>query len=230
MTSKAKPILIIDLDETLISVNSFPLWARYFLLGKFKDTPLMRRASLRLEAARIFAARKLLRKNHAQTKSKLHQLWMKVDDTSAQEKFISALERYIRPNMRELLELIAKKEIDAILATAAASAYAEPFARKIGFTYVLATRISDNENRNEEKSRQALELIAKNNWLDRKKIFFTDHLEDMPFMLNSNKLFWFGREDEIGLIKQSAPNLDVIYGKNIGAQDILKAALEVDKN
>ncbi len=226
LTSKAKPVLIIDLDETLISVNSFPLWAKYFLLGRFDSLTPAKRAVLRIKAAKIFASRKILKHSHAKTKRDLHKIWVAANDISAQDNLLSKLEQNIRPNMQKLLQLIATKEIDAVLATAAASAYAEPFARKIGFTYVIATGISDSENRSEEKSRRAIELITKNNWQDREKIFFTDHLEDMPFMKNSDKLIWFGKDGEIEQIKSNLPDLKIFSGKNMGAQDIINNILQ----
>ena len=40
---KTENILVIDLDETLLSVNSFPLWAKYFLFGKFEHTRIITR-------------------------------------------------------------------------------------------------------------------------------------------------------------------------------------------
>jgi|CXWL01.1.fsa_nt_gi phosphoserine phosphatase len=215
-------VLIIDLDETLISINSFPLWAKYFLLGDFSNLNFYKRNILRIKAAKIFAERKILGRNHAQTKAALHKLWLKTGDVSALEIFLQKLEKTIRPNMRSVLELIAKNKINAVLATAATSLYAEPFANKIGFSHVISTGISEQENRSEEKSRRAQEFLKKQSWEDKKKIFFTDHLEDMPFMLNSDKLMWFGKPDEVSVIKKSIPNLKIIACQNLTSEEILK--------
>lgn len=220
--SKADPILIIDLDETLLSINSFRIWSAYFLYGKFEELNFQQRSLLWFKAAKIFIERKILRHSHAQTKSALHKLWVQDDNSKALENILIKLEKKIRPNMRGILELISQNKIDAILATAAASLYAEPFAARIGFLHITSTKLNDKENRGEEKSRRVSEFFEKQRWEARKKIFFTDHLEDMPFILKSDKLIWFGEPEKIGVIKKSAPKLDIILYKNLTAQKMLE--------
>ena len=220
--SKADPILIIDLDETLLSINSFRIWSAYFLYGKFENLNFQKRSLLWFKAAKIFAERKILRHSHAQTKSALHKLCIQADNNKALENILIKLEQKIRPNMRGVLELIAQNKIDAILATAATSFYAEPFAARVGFSHITSTKLNEKENRGEEKSRRVLEFFEKQDWENRKKIFFTDHLEDMPFILKSDKLIWFGEPEKIGIIKKSAPKLDIILYKNLTAQEMLE--------
>jgi phosphoserine phosphatase len=221
--SKTDAVLIIDLDETLLSINSFPVWAAYFLRGRFEKASFKQRALLWLKSASVFAERKILGRSHAHTKNKLQELWRQADDDRALQNIIESLSREIRPNMRGLLELIVRGEIDAVLASAAASLYVQPFAAHIGFTHVLATGIGEEENRSEEKSRRVLEYLKDKGWENRKKIFFTDHLEDMPFILKSDKLMWLGKESELSDIRKSAPNLEIIACKNLEAQEILEA-------
>ncbi len=220
-TSKTNIILVIDLDETLLSINSFPVWAKYFLLGKFDNLNFIRRNLMRLKAAKIFAERKALKRSHAKTKAALHKLWLKYNDISALEKILAMLEPTIRPNMLNVMDLIRQSKIDAILATAAASLYAEPFAKKIGFANVISTGLNEAENRSEEKARRAQKFIENKNWQNRKKIFFTDHLEDMPFMLNSDKLMWFGKTEEVEIISQSVADLEIIICRNLSAEEIV---------
>ena len=221
-TSKTDIILVIDLDETLLSINSFPIFAKYFLLGKFDNLNFPQRNLLRLKAAKIFAERKVLGRSHAQTKADLHRLWLQTSGINALENIIAKLEQKIRPNMRAVLELIAQGKIDAILATAATALYDEPFAKRAGFTHVLSTNLNGSENRSEEKSRRTQEFLTKQNWVNRKKIFFTDHLEDMPFMQSSDKLMWFGKPEEVQVIKNSTPDLEIIICKNLTAEEVLK--------
>jgi len=221
LTSETKPVLIIDLDETLLRVNSFTLWAKYFIFGKFNNMGFFRHNLLRTKAAVILAKRKLLKHSHAATKAALHKLWISSDNKYACDIFLASLEKEIRPNMRELLNLIAGNKIDAILATAASSAYAEPFARKIGFANVIATGLYETENRSEEKAKRANEFLKKQNWQNRKKIFFTDHLEDMPFIKQCDMLMWFGKADEIEIIKQERSNLEIFLCSDSCASDIL---------
>ena len=221
--SKTNPILIIDLDNTLLSINSFHVWAAYFLFGKFEKLNFKKRGILLLKAAKIFAERKIFRRSHEQTKSNLHKLWLKTDDNSALENILAALKQKIRPNIWDVLELIAQNKFDGALATAASSLYAEPFAKHIGFLHIISTNLNEKENRGEEKSRRILELISAQKWEDREKIFFTDHLEDMPFILKSDKLMWFGKAEEIGIIEKSAPELNIIVCNNLTSGEILEA-------
>lgn len=220
LTSRTDAVLIIDLDETLISINSFPVWAKYFLLGKFENLNLHQLIFFRIKAAKIFAERKILGYSHAKTKNALQKLWLQTTDSSALGNILNKLGQQIRPNMLGILELITKNEIDAVLASAAASLYVQPLAKQIGFSHALSTGINDEENRSEEKSRRVQEFLALQGWESRKKIFFTDHLEDMPFILNSDKLMWFGKPEEIATIQKSAPELSIIPCKNLTAQEI----------
>jgi len=220
--SKDNIVLIIDLDETLLSINSFRIWALYFLLKKFARLNLRKRSLLWLKAAKIFAERKVLGKNHSQTKAALQKLWVEADDAGALENVLAKLEKKIRSNMRGVMSVIGNGEIDAVLATAAASQYADPFAQRIGFVHVLSTGLGEKENRGEEKARQISQFLQKHGWENRKKIFFTDHLEDMPFMLKSDKLMWFGKLEEVKDINSAVPELEIIICKNLDAQEIVK--------
>ncbi len=221
LTSKASAVLIIDLDETLITVNSFRIWADYFLFGKFNKLTLPQHYLLSVKAAKILVERKAFGRSHAQTKAALHKLWLEADDKNALENILISLERRIRPNMGDVVQLISGNKIDALLATAAASVYAEPFARRVGFSHVISTKLGQKENRGEEKARNVQEFLVKQGWAERKKIFFTDHLEDMPFIMKSDKLMWFGKGEEIEDIKKSAAGLEIIPCNDLSAGEII---------
>lgn len=220
--SKTDAVLIIDLDETLLSINSFPVWAAYSLRGKFSGLKFKQRRKLRIQAGKIFFRRKVLRRSHAQTKADMHRLWLANHDDGALENILTKLQKKIRPNMLEVIERISKSQCDALLATAATSFYAEKFAARIGVANIISTGLNDKENRGEEKSRRISEFLASKNWDGRRKIFFTDHLEDMPFISKSDKLMWFGKKEEIQDIQKSLPRLNIISCSNLSSQDILK--------
>lgn len=222
LTSRNDPVLIIDLDETLLSINSFPVWAAYFLFEKFAGLDFRRRSLLWLKAAKIFTERKALGRSHAQTKFALHKLWVQAGDADALENILTKLEQKIRPNMRGIMDLVAKKEIDAVLATAATSLYAEPLAKRLGFSHVLSTGLDGVENRSDEKSRRSLEFLARQGWESRKKIFFTDHIEDTPLIIKSDKVMWFGKTEEAQILEQSVPALDIVICRDLSAQEIVK--------
>lgn len=219
--TKADAVLVIDLDETLLSINSFPMWAAYSLYGKFDRLRFKQRSKLRIQAGKIFFKRKILKRSHAQTKEELHKLWLDNHDDSALENILAKLQKKIRPNMLEILELISKSRCDALIATAATSLYAEKFAARIGFANIISTRLNEQENRGEEKARRILEFIAQQKWEGRKKIFFTDHLEDMPFIRKSDKLMWFGKSNEVKNIQKILPELNIVMCSNLSAQDIM---------
>lgn len=218
---KTDAILVIDLDETLLSINSFPVWAAYSLYGKFTGLRFRQRSKFRIQAGKIFFRRKVLGLNHAQTKADLHRLWLENHDDSALENILAKLEKKIRPNMLDVLDLINKSKCDAVIATAATSLYAEKFAARIGFSNIISTRLNDAENRGEEKARRILEFISRKEWEGRKKIFFTDHLEDMPFIRKSDKLMWFGKIEEVKNIQKILPELSIVTCSNLSAQDIM---------
>jgi phosphoserine phosphatase len=221
-----KPVLIIDLDETLLEVNSFRLWVDYFLFGKFSGISFSKHYMVAVNAAKIMAERKILGKSHYQTKNALQKLWKQTGDNSALLELVARLEKRIRPNMLGLVERIEQKKVDAVMATSAAGVYAVEFGTNIGFSHVLATEIDGEENRSEEKARRVQEFLEKQGWGERKKIFFTDHLEDLPFILACNKLMWFGKEEEIEIIRQSAPELEVIDCINLDSEEIIRTSLQ----
>lgn len=224
-SSVDSPVLVIDLDETLLSINSFHVWAKYFLFDKFEKLDFIKQYVVKVQAGKIFAERKILGRSHLQTKFALHKLWLEIDDQKALDKVMARLEEKIRPNMRGVLELIEQKKIDAVLATAASSVYAEPFARTIGFSNVIATQLGGKENRAEEKSKNILEFLEKQGWQNRKKIFFTDHPEDTPFIMNCDKLMWFGKTEEIAKLKQLRTDLGIVECQNLNKETTLKSCL-----
>jgi phosphoserine phosphatase len=194
-------ILIVDLDETLINCNSFPLWVRYCLcFGNLR---------LKIGAASILFQRKILRYSHAKTKNNLQKLWAKFTSEKDLENLIAALQQKINPVFVEALKDIKIGKVDAILATSAAAIYARGFAEKIGFKHILATEIDGEENRADEKARKVLESIAEKGWENRKKIFCTDHLEDLPLMLASDKIIWFGSENDMKFLRENYSQLDI---------------------
>lgn len=214
-------ILIIDLDETLLSINSFPVWAKYFLCGKFPQLTPFQRSVLLSKSAIIFAKRKLLGINHAKTKDELQKLWVEAGDAQALENIIAALKQKIRPNMQAVLELVQTQKIDAILASAAAFAYVEPLGRGVGFSHIIATKIGEEENRHDEKSRTVLEYIEKQGWQSRKKIFFTDHLEDAPLAGKSDMVLWFGKSEQVEELQSLVGGVQIVDCKHLSSNGVL---------
>ena len=91
---------------------------------------------------------------------------------------------------------MVKRQFDAVLATAAAADYAEPLGRRLGFQHVLATRADrsagEPANAGAVKRRSVDDFLRHAGWRDRSLILFTDHLDDLPLILDCDVVCWFG--------------------------------------
>src|SRR5262245_17880729 len=75
-----EPVLIVDLDGTVLRINSFPRWARRLALARFGHLPLRARLRVGCRAALMLAARKLHLIGHEQLKWRLQHLWRRAAD------------------------------------------------------------------------------------------------------------------------------------------------------
>lgn len=203
-TLRTDPILIFDLDGTLLSVNSFPYWVRYMLSGRFGGLKPSRRLALSLRTARILLERKLLGRSHYYTKRSLQALWAGslAGDAAAiaAERLSATLQNHVRPNLSSVMATVASGRADALLATSAAGEYAQAFGKSLGFLHILATPLwketDKAENRAERKRDRVLKKLMAEGWHQRPRFFFTDHEEDLPLMSECQRIFWFGRDEE----------------------------------
>lgn len=210
-TSNAESVWIFDLDETILSVNSFRYWVR-FMLGDKSPT------HLRGFAAVIMAAKKLHLLSHGAAKNKLQYHWQDAFP-DGNTTFNMTLSETIRPNMVELLKHVAAGLQPALLATAAAEIYAEPFGRTLGFKHIIATKAGAAlENRAERKRDSACAFLEEKNWQGKKRIFFTDHAEDLPLMQASAVTCWFGAAEKM----PQGEGLKVIPCLELDAQALLE--------
>jgi phosphoserine phosphatase len=231
-TLKTDAILIFDLDGTLLSVNSFPYWARYMLTGHFEGLSLMERLGLSLRSSQILLERKLLRRNHYRAKRQLQTLWgraLEKDSKQAALRNLCAfLQNHIRPNMQSLMTAIAARQVDALLATSAAGEYAQELGKALGFTHILATPLcsesDDLENRGERKRDRVLSLLAAQGWDHRPRIFFTDHAEDVPLIRECQRTLWFGSDENATSLQASLPQIKIIACRNTLDKEILRLA------
>lgn len=231
-TLKTDAVLIFDLDGTILSVNSFPHWVTYMLTGRFGGLSLLTRAALTKNAALALAERKILHCDHYKTKRRMQALWSKAVAADpkklALDALIASLEKKVRPNMAEIMTLVSLKQADAILATSAAGEYAQGLAEHLGFSHILTTPAVDKdlpENSSEQKRDRTLAYLASQSWQDRKRIFFTDHEEDLPLIKECHLTAWFGPDDALAELQKQAPAASIVACLNRSGQEILRLVM-----
>src|SRR5262249_32284248 len=147
------------------------------------------------------------RHSHQQAKSALQVLWAEALEKdvkqSAAHSLSTLLESYIRPNMHQLMAMVADNHFDTVLATSAAGGYAHTLGNKLGFNYIIA---SDHvEAKGKKKAEHVMALISAQGWNNRERIFFTDHEEDLPLIRQCHRVLWFGRDKDSLSIQADAP-------------------------
>jgi phosphoserine phosphatase len=198
------PVLICDLDGTILRVNSFPCWILYLIAGRLPEIKLRARLTLSLRVQSWLLKRKFGRISHHAFMARVQAEW---HAATAPNQAASALRvaRYIRPMTRRALEpllrRIAAGEIDAVLATAAAGEYALELGRQLGFADVLCTpcHLEPGEpiNAGAQKWLRTIAFLASRDWIDRPVLLLTDHLDDLPLMRHADVVGGFGPEREL---------------------------------
>lgn len=218
-----------DLDGTILSVNSFHYWALYMLTGNFGGLNRGERLALSLRTIHILLKRKVLRHSHYRAKCQLQMLWAKTLEKdigqTATHNLNAILKRYIRPNLRGVMTAMAEQRVDTFLATAAAGEYAQELGKELGFSHILATPLcieSDRqENRGERKRDRVLTKLGALGWNNRMRIFFTDHEEDLPLIRECHLTLWFGRDEDLDRIQASAAQTEIIACRNMPDSNIM---------
>jgi phosphoserine phosphatase len=213
------PVLIFDLDGTILAVNSFPHWAAYVARGCFPHLGLARRARIAAAAVTLLGRRKLGFCDHETLKRRLQHLWQMatLDDGGACElNFIGGLSRHVRPELKPVLASVASGKVDAVLATAAAADYADALGRSLGFVDVLATPRSrmpgEPSNRGERKRDSVMTLLRARGWQDRPLAIFTDHADDLPLIHLCQTLYWFGTMRDLAAVEATVPGIRIFTG------------------
>lgn len=208
---QVEPVLIFDLDGTILRRNSFPIWAVSMMGLRGCGLKLRQRLVRSLAVQRLLLARKLRRLDHDDLLRRLQTLWRAAaaepGATLAQhvQRRLTAL---LRPNLVAVLRLVAEGTMDGILATAAAADYAEPLGRQFGFEIIIATPAErtrgEPHNTGTQKRDRVLELLRERDWLERPRIFFNDDLADLPLMQSCAAVCWFGNDRDLRRAKAEA--------------------------
>ena len=234
-----RPVVVFDLDGTILRANSFPRWVMFLIIGRLPGLGLHRRVVLSLRALSLLLQRKLARASHDDFLWRLQGAWgsaCRVGTTATLASFESALLRLVRPNLASVLDLVAKARIDAVLATAAAEDYAANLGRRLGFRYVLATssrrRRGEPANSGARKCEQVLALLDKRGWRNRPVILFTDHIDDLPLMRISSAVYWCGPPDALAAAEEAA-NIRFVFCRDLAADEValhLSKACQADRS
>jgi phosphoserine phosphatase len=211
------PVLIFDLDGTILRINSFPRWVLYMLFGRIPKLHTHIRGRLALHVLLLLLRRKFGRLDHEELQQLLATAWQRANGAGGQgiaDRLNAKLLRQRRRNLRLLLNLVANRQLDAVLATAAAAAYAEQLGRSLGFSHVLTGGSGDR------KRQQVLSLLRDTGWHDRSLILFTDHEDDLPLMRECSAVCWFGSTHKLPAVRTAAVGVRFISCKDMSERTL----------
>ncbi len=185
---------------------------------------LQARLMLSWQVQSLLLRRKLGRMDHDAFLRALQQLWnaSRAADGPHAQRLQLRLRRLVRRNLAPVLRSVADGSVDAVLATAAAEDYALPLARHLGFRYVIATSRSADEpcNRGAHKYERVLAFLDTMGWADRPRIFFNDHMDDLPLMQGSQAVCWFGSRRKLAAARSAAPDARFLPASSLTATEM----------
>ena len=198
-----KDILLIDLDGTFVSINTFHKWIKFLFIQELKKMHII---SL-LKILKIIILRLTKTFTHAQMKFAILQLSEKVIRSPEIVNFVNSLDKYVST---DILKKLKDDTSISILATAAPLIYAKQIKEKYHFDYVLATEYTDEknwaENIKEIKRTSYHKLLEKQDITPKNVVLYTDHHDDLPLMQVSNLIY---------LVNASEKTINLISDKNI---------------
>ncbi|WP_158929498.1 HAD family hydrolase [Acidisphaera sp. S103] len=222
------PVLIFDLDDTILSCNSFPLWTLFLMTGRLRGVGARRRALLSLRAASLLLRRKIGRLSHDEFQRCLQAAWQAANAGRGPDlasHFEAMLLGRVRANMRPCLDLMVERQLDAVLATAAAADYAEAFGRRLGFRHVLATRsgrsAGEPSNSGTMKRQRVVAFLDDIGWCGRPLILFTDHIDDLPLIQACGVVCWFGSAESLPVVNAMAEDTRFIQCRDMTDEQLL---------
>lgn len=168
--------LIVDLDGTLISRNSFTLFVKW--LGRAFVS--RRRYKALMQLCRYVAERKMRLISHARCKQLIIDLVQRNLSETEMDAFGESLSAYLRPLVMDIITEARREGRVCVLATAAPGIYAKAFGRKVGMDCCIATSGGEKECKGDEKLRRINDLLRERGL----KLWgvITDHHDDLPLM------------------------------------------------
>jgi phosphoserine phosphatase len=231
------PVLIFDLDETILAVNSFPLWVRFLVAGPVPGLGWRPRTALSLRVQALAVRRKLGLIDHDALLRHLQRAWRDATGTDGETMasgFQASLLQQVRPNLKPLLAVVAAGQVDAVLATAAASDYAAGLAQRLGFRYALTTSPDNGtitpRNSGTRKRDRVQALLHQFGWHTRPLVLFTDHIDDLPLMHDSDAVCWFGSDVALAIAEAAAGKPRFVACCDLSAREIDDALCALDRD
>jgi phosphoserine phosphatase len=194
--------VLVDLDGTLLSSNSFHSWIRYILFSGLRCVPPLHRNVARAGVACLCGLRLVRLISHARLKRGVQLAWARSMHRASDECEQSEIQRFVQSIMRQtnhdVLALVRSLEgrgVTAVLVTAAPSEYATALSNAFGFTQCLATVHGSHpaweENARDTKRKGVMAALAIG-MISRPISLFTDHIDDLPLMREADEVFLVG--------------------------------------
>lgn len=177
-----KKVLVVDLDGTLYSINTFHYFIWFIILHNIRIFRILSVIKISINILfRIF-------KISSHSKMKYDILKRIANDTQIDyTKFVNTIDKF-KKDLK-----VDKKQFDlTILATAAPYCYANIIANNENFDLCIATNFKDSifndefENSKEIKRNNVMNALLKNE-IHKIDTLITDHIDDLPLMKLSKK-------------------------------------------
>lgn len=192
--------VIVDLDGTFVSCNSFHLWIRFIWKKSFSTLPFIATIELNFFLLKLFLLRKCSILDHSNFKKEIQILWSKFFSDYKKklllEKFNDELDQFVSKNIHDELLALSNRSNKIILATAAPSEYAKPFSSRYSFFHSCLSTPSANDltwfdNIRKKKKDCVTQTFSSDIKNSDEIILFTDHSDDLPLIYICETVYLF---------------------------------------
>lgn len=201
-----KKIIVVDLDGTLLSTNTFHKWIIFLFRKSLYINPFHS-----IQILFILAQRLLKQITHKEMKYKILKISQKENYTYYIASFIESLNKYLN---QDVLSHVQEENSLTILATAAPALYANAIASKYNIDYCSATpSIFSNiwyENIKEKKKENLQELLDHLNLKDI-AIVISDHHDDLWIMEMATRVILVNPSEKTKNILQKTNIIQKLY-------------------
>jgi hypothetical protein len=201
-----KKVLVVDLDGTLYSINTFHHFLGFIILHCIKKFKIV--SFLKISSSIMLRIFKIT--SHSKMK---YEILKAINSSQINyTKFVTKIAKF----KKDLN--VDKSEFDiTILATAAPYCYANIIAKNENFDLCIATNFTDSnfndefENSKEIKKKNVMTVLMKNE-IDKIDTLITDHIDDLPLMkLSQKNMIVSPNKDMEAQLKQHSISYEIIH-------------------